>query len=233
MGVSSSLSWGSKPRLFSLLGFLVCSCHAFSWWLQHLLPKLLRDKDRPDTSCAPTPLPKDFKSKTLEQKQACCLLPEANQDRGFAKASCCVLLPALGPPPGRCLSTEVSQWDPCVLDEGPGELNHPWSGVLHQTLPTAFNYMDSPEGMWEADFPTGLPVAPASPSFPHPCSSTLSHCACPCASPRVGSAGWHLSPTLTFPLLVSDRDVLSTPALGSALEAARCSEANLGILMLA
>lgn len=97
-------------------------------------PRLLRGKDRPGTSCAPTPLPKDFKSKTLDQGQACCLLPEANQDRGFAKPSCSVLLPALSPPPRRCLSTVVSRWDPSVLDERPGELNHPWSGVFCQAL---------------------------------------------------------------------------------------------------
>lgn len=60
-------------------------------------------------SCAPTPLPKDFKSKTLDWRQVCCLLPEANQDRGFDNPICCVLLPAFGPPPRRCLSTVVSQ----------------------------------------------------------------------------------------------------------------------------
>lgn len=112
----------------------MCFSHGFCWWLQHQLQKLLRDKDRLSISCAPTPLPKDFKSETLDSRQGCCLLQGANQDRGFAKPSCCVLLPALGPPPRRCLSTVVSQWDPYVLDERPGELNHPWSGVFYQAL---------------------------------------------------------------------------------------------------
>lgn len=82
--------------------------------LPHLFPKISRAKP--------------------ELKASLQFAPRANQARGFVKPSCCVLLPALGPPPRRCLSTVVSQWDPCVLDERPGELNHPWSGVFYQVL---------------------------------------------------------------------------------------------------
>lgn len=67
-----------------------------------------------------------------EDKLAVC--PEANQARGCAKPSCYVLLWALSPPPRRCLSTVVSQWDLCILDERPGEFNHPRSGIFYQAL---------------------------------------------------------------------------------------------------
>lgn len=52
--------------------------------------------------------------------------------------SCCRTVPAPCPPPRRRLFTAgqaaVSRWDPCVLDDRPGELNCPWSGVFYQTL---------------------------------------------------------------------------------------------------
>lgn len=75
-----------------------CSCcwragspHRFLWWLQHLESRLQRGKHRPGTSHAHLPLPKGFKSKTPDQRQACCLLTETKHDRGFAKKKCCLL----------------------------------------------------------------------------------------------------------------------------------------------
>lgn len=131
---------------------------------------------RPGTSRAPTPLPKGFKGKALDQREACCLLTEMKNDRGFAKTGCCLLHPV-----ARCCQRPVlpqgDVYSPLAklrslngihvfLMRGLENSVIPGLGFSVKPTITAFNYLDSPDRMWEAGFPTKFPVAPASPSFP-------------------------------------------------------------------
>lgn len=93
--------------------------HRFLWWLRHLQPRLQRGKHRPDMSCAPLPLPKGFKSKTPNRRQACCLPAEMKHNRGFAKTNCCLLSPD-----ARCCQPPVlPHGDVCSTLAKPRSLN--------------------------------------------------------------------------------------------------------------
>lgn len=107
--------------------------------------------------------------------------------------SCCQMLPAPRPPPRRCLFTTdqaaVSQWDPCVLDERPGEFNHSWFGVFYQAYYYSLQLSGFPRrdaGGW---FPHRVSSGSCKSFLPHflfPAPFPLSHCVCPCASQGVG-----------------------------------------------
>ena len=99
------------------------------------------------------------------------------QNQLLPAVSCCQTLPAPCPPARRCLFTAVSRWDPCVLEDRPGELNCPWSGVFYQALlqPSIIWIPRRDVGGW---FPHRVSSGSCKPFL----SSILSHHACPCSS---------------------------------------------------
>lgn len=197
------------------------SPHGFLWWLQHLQPRLQRGKHRSGNAHAPLPLPKGFKSKTLDWRQACCLLTETKCDRGFAKTICCLLSPVAR----HCQHPVLLQGDIC------SPLAKLWSlNGIHVFLMRDLENLTVPglgfsikhshslqlSGFPRRDVGGWFPCRVSSssyksflPHFPFPAPFTLSHCACPCASLRVDCARLYLDHRHTLYFFMSDRDVLS------------------------
>lgn len=94
--------------------------------LLHLFPKVSGAKPWPRVKLAVCPQRQSTTEALPKPVAACCAI------------SCYWVVPAPCPPPSRRLFTAgqaaVSRWDPCVLDDRPGELNCPWPGVFYQTL---------------------------------------------------------------------------------------------------
>lgn len=131
MGVSSSkaanpgcnLCWNfwCAPAMDFLGG---CSIYSQSCWgvkidlappvLPYLFPKISRAK--PGLKASLLFAPRGKSGQRLCQTQLLC--PAASPWSSSKVVSVLV----------------VSQWYPCVLDERPGDLNHPWSGVFYQAL---------------------------------------------------------------------------------------------------
>lgn len=170
------------------------------------------------------------------------LLTETKNERGFAKTGCCLLHPV-----ARCCQRPVlpqgDVYSPLTklrslngihvsLMRGLENSIIPGLGFSIKPTITAFNYLDSPERMREAGFPTEFPAAPASPSFPislfqHP-SPFLT------VSVLVPPRGWATLNSILSQMhlflcvCVSDRDVLSSQDMDSAFTRQRGVQTGTG-----